>query len=107
MKVVQWAKSAPDWRRASKGLCIEGECTNRRCETYGEQVIVSRGFSKFDLQVDGGHAEGQGLERHAVCPCPMCGEHVVPLTVAFNSCYWRWQGAKQTGGGREEVSAVD
>lgn len=31
---LEWSATAPSWRRARHGLCLEGECTNRYCEAY-------------------------------------------------------------------------
>ena len=44
---------APDWRIAEPGLCLEGECTNRRCKAHGEMVILNHGFLDFDLMQAG------------------------------------------------------
>ena len=107
LKIGQWSKKAPKWRRASRGLCIEGMCSNDDCEAYDEKVVVSKGFAKFDLQVDGRPAEGAAMKSHSTCACPMCDEFIVPLTASFNNCYWRWDGVKEIQGGRQEVSAVE
>ena len=67
-----WSDSAPDWRHASRGLCIEGKCSNKRCEAYSHMVIMNKGFSEFDL-INDGHT----------CHCPMCDTDVVPVTCGF------------------------
>ena len=78
-----WSNSAPDWRRANQGLCIEGKCRNRRCEAYGHMVIMNKGFTEFDL-INDGHT----------CQCPMCEKPVIPVTCGFNNCEWKVIGRK-------------
>ena len=104
MKVIQWTKTAPRWCVVSPGLSIEGQCSNADCAAYGERVIVNKGFSKFNLEVDGqGPAAGEELASRT--PCPECQQHVVPRTAAFNRCYWSWDGMKVRSGDWEELSA--
>lgn len=31
LEVRDWSDSAPTWRTAENGLCLEGRCTNRKC----------------------------------------------------------------------------
>lgn len=81
-----WADSAPKWRTASRGLCIEGRCDNVQCEAYRKMVIVNMGFRKFDLIIDGD-----------TCKCPMCSKPVKPITCAFNNCWWKFSGIKRGG----------
>jgi len=75
--------SAPEWRVAQPGLCLEGKCSNRSCRAHGKMVILNHGFRDFDLiRHDGGKN------------CPQCGKAVVPTTCGFNKCIWRYQGRK-------------
>ncbi len=80
-----WSSSAPEWRKASPGLCIEGVCENRGCPAYKHHVIMKQGFTRFDLIEDG---------HNCMCPLQQCQEPVVPTTCAFNSCRWKWVGKK-------------
>lgn len=84
-----WSESAPDWRAAACGLCIEGECTNESCEAYGERVIDNRCFGRFDLAK---------ATENKTTRCPMCRAYIVPLTCAFNNCEWRFNGIKILSG---------
>jgi hypothetical protein len=53
MKRSKWSSSAPEWRLAGQGLCVEGKCANRSCEAFGRgNVIMSKGFGTFDLLLD-------------------------------------------------------
>lgn len=50
---IEWSRSAPRWREAAPGLCLEGECTNWQCEAHGCMVIIKKHFTEFDLINDG------------------------------------------------------
>ena len=43
-KKFEWNKNAPQYRIASRGLCLEGTCTNSRCEAYGNMVDINNYF---------------------------------------------------------------
>ena len=75
---LDWGDDAPNWRRASPGLCIEGRCANRRCKAYDHTVIMDQGYTKFDL-----------INDLCMCKCPMCDEGVEPVTCGFNNCEWK------------------
>lgn len=77
----QWSDRAPVWRICKPGTCIEAVCTSKGCTAFGRMVIVNAGFGTVDLMC-------------AATTCPMCGEAVVPKTVGFNNCNWRWAGLK-------------
>lgn len=79
----EWSPSAPEWRQARSGLCLEGKCENRDCRACNEWVIINQGFTDFDICTDG-----------HLCRCPICEEHVVPETCAFNNCQWMWAGLR-------------
>ncbi len=78
-----WSTSAPEWRVARPGLCIEGVCENRGCPAYKHHVVMNQVFTRFDLIED----------RHN-CSCPLCHRCVVPTTCAFTRCRWKWVGKK-------------
>ena len=80
---MKWSNEAPDWRRASPGLCIEGKCTNRMCEANDQWVIMNQDYTDFDL-----------INDSHLCKCPMCRKGVVPVTCAFNNCEWKFIGRK-------------
>ena len=80
---LEWSKKAPDWRRASCGLCIEGKCANRKCEAYDCMVIMNEGYTDFDL-----------INDSYLCKCPICCEGVIPITCGFNNCEWKIIGRK-------------
>ena len=73
----------PDWRTESRGLSTEGQCTNKKCVAFTKNVIMSHGYGEFDLV----------MQSHE-CVCPMCKEHVVPITCAFKNCSFTWAGIK-------------
>lgn len=94
----EWSKTAPEWRKAKPGLCLEGVYTNKDCKADGKKIIYSHGFtgeSGFCFE----NADG----RHVMCP--ICGQWVNPTTCGFNNCDWkvtgkRWLGMKK---GEKEV----
>lgn len=81
--MLEWSETAPEWRRAYPGMALEGKCTNRRCKAHKKMVIMNQKFAEFDF-INEGHT----------CQCPICGEHVVPTTCAFNNCQWKVVGRK-------------
>eukprot|EP00898_Chlorokybus_atmophyticus_P004728 jgi/Chlat1/5256/Chrsp33S08964 len=83
MQHFPWAKIAPPWCSAARGLCIEGYCRNRSCKAWQNRVIVNLYYSTFDLVLDAGSGR-----------CPACGSVVQPRTCAFNNCEWRYTGVK-------------
>ena len=93
---LEWSNNAPDWWRASPGLCIEGKCTNRRCTAYGNMVIMNRDYTDFDL-----------INDAYLCKCPICHEGVVPVTCAFNNCEWKMISRKVELGKRPQMFKTD
>lgn len=86
---LPWDSSAPEWRRADPGLCIEGYCTTRSCRAYRQLVIHNAGSNVFfDLIEDSLSPD---------CECPCCYNTITPVTAAFNNCEWRFQRVKLTG----------
>ncbi|CAF1140449.1 unnamed protein product [Adineta ricciae] len=95
LKRVEWLKTAPKWRQTRHGLCLEGICTNTICEANGKQVIIPIGYMKFDIVAD---------PDPKLTKCPLCEEFVEPESCAFNNCWWRYQGRKQT---RDKKAPID
>jgi len=85
IKTTQWSKSAPPWRMASHGLCLEGRCENEECDAYSHSVICNIGHSVFDFTVE--------ADMNCV-RCPRCFTKVVPITCALNNCVWQYIGQK-------------
>ncbi|CAF1327486.1 unnamed protein product [Adineta steineri] len=81
----EWSKTAPRWRRARHGLCLEGECKNSKCEASGRTVIMPIGYKKFDMSSD---------PSETTTKCPVCKKYVPPVTCGFNNCWWRYDGVK-------------
>ena len=80
---IKWSSRAPDWRRAERGLSIEGICRNKKCPASQKPVIMNYGFNEFDL-----------IEDSYECKCPMCQQHVVPQKFGVNNCKWMYVGKK-------------
>lgn len=97
-KRYRWSHRAPAWRITGQGLSLEGNCKNKSCEAFQQQVIICIGFGKFDLLKD----------TNDNSKCPRCHEYVEPITCAFNNCRWRYHGLKQTQPGvRAEKLSTD
>ncbi|CAF1000875.1 unnamed protein product [Rotaria magnacalcarata] len=98
LKRIQWSHTAPSWRIAKPGICLEGKCNNTNCIAVGQQVIMNIGLVSFDYL-------GDVNETTARCPC--CSRYVEPITCAFNRCMWRWSGIKQPAPGEppRQISA--
>ena len=96
MRKLQWSESAPKWRTACPGLCVEGVCTNASCEAYDQEVIDNHGQGTFDLIVDA-----------PKCKCPQCRRPIQPVTCAFNNCDWRFLGTKLGRAGATEIVRSD
>ena len=85
LKKLEWGNSAPAWRRAVHGLCLEGTCTNTLCEANGKRVIIPIGYKRFDLISDA---------NESTTKCPICSKYAEPETCSFNNCWWKWSGLK-------------
>jgi hypothetical protein len=81
----EWSSTAPSWRKAHKGLCLEGPCKNVQCASFEKSdVICNMGFSLFTIGTDS-------------TKCPICNNKIIPTTCAFNNCYYQWVGRKADG----------
>lgn len=88
---IQWSDTAPAWRVAEQGLCLEGICTNSKCPAKSRQVIMNFKMGTFDLMLD--------TEK---CVCPMCKEYVEPKSCGFNNCAYTISGIKVGSNGKPE-----
>ena len=85
---LRWSQSAPNWRVAAPGLCIEGFCNNKQCAAHSKQVIINMYYGKYDLKAD-----------EEKCKCPICKHKVQSVTCAFNKCLYCYSGLKRTADG--------
>lgn len=76
-------RDAPMWRIIRPGLCIEGKCSNKQCEAYGQYVVINVGFGIVDVAID--------REKNT---CPSCQEIVAFDTCGFNNCIYEFIGLK-------------
>jgi Ubiquitin family len=84
LQVRQLNEDTRDWRATSSGINVEGYCRNAHCRATGKLVIHQVGMTSWPLI--GG-----------VCRCPLCYEDVVPETVGFVACVWKYDGRKLDG----------
>lgn len=86
-----FSDTAPDWRSSTKGLNLEGKCTNPSCQAYRQMVIDPKGMVTWSLT--GGQAH-----------CPICHKQFRPVTCAFSGCLWAFDGCKLgSNGGLQPV----
>ncbi|CAF2142433.1 unnamed protein product [Rotaria magnacalcarata] len=85
LKRCIWSKQAPPWRKAARGLCLEGICRNSECNAFKQQVIISIGYKRFDVI-------NEADETTVICP--ECEQYVEPKICGFNNCWWRFEGKK-------------
>lgn len=91
--IKAWSYTAPEWRKAAKGLCLEGKCLNISCCSFEKSnVIINKGFTAWKL----------GQIEH----CPICKSVVRPETCAFNNCEWRFFGLKDNNRFNSEWKSV-
>lgn len=83
----EWNSSAPDWRIAKKGLCLEGKCTNSKCKAFNQMVIYNLGYETFDLC-------GNSATTKNSATCPMCHKGIDVIKPGFNNCLYRIEGLK-------------
>jgi Ubiquitin family len=84
MQLRQFNADAPKWRIAGSGINIEGYCRNASCEANGNLAIHRVGMTSYTLV--GGE-----------CKCPLCSRDMVPETVGFVACVWKYDGRKLDG----------
>jgi ubiquitin len=96
-QIFEWSKTAPDWRIAKIGLCLEGKCTNEQCKAYNNMVIINMGVPVvFKLGLPSAKQPTN---------CPMCQKYVKPITCAFNNCEYRYIAIKETINRLEKVKS--
>lgn len=86
----------PEWRQVRPGLCLEGKCQNENCEAFKCLVIINMGLP-ICFRVD----------KPGECStnCPMCKEHVDPVTCGFHDCSFRYVGIIETDQGPQLVES--
>ncbi|CAF1190347.1 unnamed protein product [Rotaria sordida] len=91
LKKKDWSETAPPWRKARRGLCLEGLCRNNQCKAYKQYVVMPIGYRKFDIIID---------SSETTTKCPLCKQYVEPITCGFNNCWWRYEGVRQDEEGK-------
>ncbi|CAF1392740.1 unnamed protein product [Adineta steineri] len=88
-KKKDWSKAAPSWRKARRGLCLEGVCGNDKCNAFKHRVVMPIGYGEFDIVVD---------TSETTAKCPLCKKYVEPITCGFNNCWWIYTAIKDVQG---------
>jgi hypothetical protein len=94
---IEYSFKAPKWRECSKGLCLEGPCSNSKCKAFTKMVVIAMG-SKISYQM--------GVSNKKT-NCPLCRRHVNATTCAFNNCEYRFFGIKKLPSGGHERVKID
>ena len=80
---IKFSENAPKYRIVESGLNILGLCTNKKCESEGNEVIVPIGFGEYDL--------GENISEMEI-KCPICKQVVKPKTCGFTGCAYNFLG---------------
>jgi len=78
---------AKNWNIITKGLNIEGKCTNSNCEAYNHKVDCKIGLGDFNL-----------LDNILKIKCPMCRKIIDPETCSFHKCQYQIEGILSSSG---------
>jgi len=81
--IREWSDKAPKWRLAEPGLILEGKCSHKKCEAFGQWVVINKGMTTYD-QI---HDEYQNS-------CPLCSSYVIVEKCGFNNCLYTYSGVK-------------
>ena len=86
---LSFSSKAPEWRSVEKGLNLFGNCQNKECEAFNEEVIHKVGIphKKFNIQ-----------ENILNIKCPICDGLIVPKTCGFWDCEYQFEGDKIENG---------
>jgi len=83
-KYLFFSEYAPKWRKVSVGLNLFGNCINKKCKAYDEEVIFVVGINKkFDM-----NCEKKNIR------CPICSKNFMPNTMGFWKCEYQIKGEK-------------
>lgn len=80
---LEFCEDGPNYRITTPGLNLIGLCTNKKCETKGNEVIVQIGFGEYDL--------GEKISEMEI-RCPICDQVVKPKTCGFTECAYNFIG---------------
>ena len=80
---IEFSKYGPRYRYVTPGLNLLGLCSNKKCETKGNEVIVQIGFGEYNL--------GENISEMEI-RCPICTQVVKPKTCGFYGCAYNFLG---------------
>lgn len=77
-----------DFRRATKGINLEFQCQNEKCQAFGKNVICQLGLRKFKPQ-----------KHYEECKCPVCQVPIdiekEKINVIFYECQYKTSGKRK------------
>lgn len=86
---LEQAFDGDEWRPAGAGMSYFGICQNVNCKAYMKEVVILRGFGKFDIGKDRGKKKG-------TCICPCCYKFVPDVKeCGFSCCKYKIEGERQ------------
>lgn len=91
-----FGKNAKKWNIITKGLNIEGECTNSNCEAYNHKVDCQIGLGDFNL-----------LDNILKIKCPMCSHNIEIGTCSFVECQYQIEGILSLSGKTKDLKPIE
>ncbi|CAG8574637.1 9654_t:CDS:2 [Paraglomus occultum] len=100
-----WAAAAPEWRKATHGLNLEGCCQNHSCKAYNKGRVIDKWGYRRDGNVEDGTFDFFRDEH--LCKCPMCDNHFVPEICGFSNTWWKFKGCfkKKVGASSDKADS--
>ena len=81
--LIEVSNEAPDWRVVCNGINLFGNCENKNCKAYNQEVIAQIYNDNYNM-----------TENNGIMKCPMCNNNCTAKTVGFYNCYYNYYGIK-------------
>ena len=102
VKQMKLIKNGPSWRYVSAGLNIFGNCENKKCIAYNQEVVYRTNYFN-EVPVDG-YVFNMNQEQQNI-RCPICYKIIEPKTCGFWKCEYQFIGKKKVDGEIEKYES--
>ena len=102
VKQLKLIKNGPSWRYVSAGLNIFGNCENKKCIAYNQEVVYRTNYFN-EVPVDG-YVFNMNQEQQNI-RCPICYKIIEPKTCGFWKCEYQFIGKKKVDGEIEKYES--